>query len=404
MCGIVALATSEGSINHVFVVLESIQNVNHRGPDQNNVVSVGLKGPNIILGHTRLAIVGDTNALQPLVWASRDTLYHLAVNGEIYNWKELRNQFLDCGLSPIGNFKTDSDSEVLMACLVYRGLEWTLNNIRGMYAFVLVKSNACDGRIVSIILCRDLFGIKPLCFAVDHSRKRFFVSSEIAAIPDGFCAVELNDVLPSSYVTATFSTKTNSWLFKNTFYQNQLHHATIVTTKSLELAKLIHMKLVHAVSARIPSGGIGWGVLLSGGLDSSLIAGIAADAIYPLPLYAFTISFLNQKTSDMAKSDIVCARIVTSSRSNIVHEEVTFSFKEGLDALADVVNSVETTDAAVIRASVPLYLLSKHISARRFKVLLCGEGADEVFAGKCVVILCHLSLLFALHLTLEQSS
>ena len=397
MCGIVALATTQGFVNDIGTVFESIQNVKHRGPDDKHVVSVG-SGPIITLGHTRLAIVGGKNALQPLQWASHETLFHLAVNGEVYNWQELREQLLDDGLCAINDFKTEGDSEVLLACLVYRGLDWTLDNIRGMHAFVFVKSNACDGRIISIVLCRDVFGIKPLCYAIDRSRKRLFVSSEIAAIPADFNTVELNDVLPSSHITITYCMKTNSWSLKNTYYGNQLHHAPIVAIESLEMARLIHLKLVKAVSARIPSGDVEWGVLLSGGLDSSLIAGIAADAIYPLPLNAFSISFSNEdsETHDVAKTDLQYARIIASSRPNIVHEEVKFSFRDGLDALADVINAVETTDAAVIRASVPLYLLSKHISARNFRVLFCGEGADEVFAGECIS-LCQRWLLFPLY-------
>ena len=127
-----------------------------------------------------------------------------------------------------------------------------------------------------------------------------------------------------------------------------------------------------------------WGVLLSGGLDSSLIAAIAADAVHPKPLYTFTIAFSNRDLggAESANTDKFFARVVSECRENIVHNEITFDFQDGLDVLPDVIKAVETSDVAVVRASVPLFILSKYLSSNNFKVVLCGEGSDELFAGE----------------------
>lgn len=389
MCGIFALASIERLSDDDLLVRRSLKRVSHRGPDDYNIVSVGRDGPWITLGHARLAVVGNANAVQPLEWSKEESLFHLVVNGEIYNYQQLREKLVTESLCKPHEFKTNGDSEVLLACLVNRGLEWTLKNIVGMYAFVLVESNVRNGRIRSITMCRDVFGIKPLCYAINQEQKVLVISSEMAAIPKNFGDVHIKDVLPSTHVKVQcyIECETIFWSMTETTYGNELRCKLIDNQEKMgddTLTRVIRSRLIEAVTIRIPTGGVKWGVLLSGGLDSSLIAAIAADVVYPSPLHTFTITFSEEDPGVglMADRDIRYARIVASSRPNIIHEEVTFSFQDGLEVLPFVIHSIETMDVAVVRASVPLYLLSRHISSKKFKVVLCGEGADESFAGK----------------------
>ena len=388
MCGIVALASVERSLHDVDLVQKSIQKVNHRGPDDSNVLSVG-SGPIISLGHTRLAVVGNDKALQPLQFTKGSSILHLSVNGEIYNFRELKELLINDGLCKKDDFLSEGDSEVLLACIANYGLDWTLTNIRGMYAFVVVES--IEGIIQTITMCRDLFGIKPLCFAVHNSHKSIFISSEMAAIPDDLDIEVLNDILPASYITLTMDEANNKWVVRETIYANNMvlaSTADVVYKKSfgsIQPCENIQPKLIDAVSIRIPQDdGLKWGVLLSGGLDSSLIAAIAADAVHPKPLYTFTIAFSNRDLggAESANTDKFFARVVSECRENIVHKEITFDFQDGLDVLPDVIKAVETSDVAVVRASVPLFILSKYLSSNNFKVVLCGEGSDELFAGE----------------------
>ncbi|KAL3779804.1 hypothetical protein HJC23_004738 [Cyclotella cryptica] len=388
MCGIFGLATIGRSPDDLEIVRKSMERVRHRGPDDSSIVSIGCDGPRITLGHARLAVIGGANAIQPLEWKKERSLFYLVVNGEIYNYQELREELVEAALCKPDEFKTNGDSEVLMACLVHQGLEWTLKNIVGMYAFVLVESTACNGKIDSITMCRDAFGIKPLCFGIDHQHKTLVISSEMAAIPESFHYVHVKDVLPSTYVKVEccIECDTLRWSMTETAYRRELELKSFDSQKNIEEnipTKLIRQRLIDAVTVRIPKDGVKWGVLLSGGLDSSLIASIAADIVYPSPLYTFTITYSpdDQGVVHVADSDMCHARIVANSRPNIIHDEVTFSFQDGLDVLSSVVSSVETMDVAVVRASVPLYLLSRYISSKNFKVVLCGEGADETFAG-----------------------
>jgi len=141
---------------------------------------------------------------------------------------------------------------------------------------------------------------------------------------------------------------------------------------------VIRSQLIDAVSTRIPKG-VRFAVLLSGGVDSSLICRLCADVVFPEPLHAFTIA--STKNGDALDSDLHFARLVAEEASNIVHEEVNFTVETGLENLPRVVRCVETDDVAMLRAALPLYLLSKHIASLGFKVVLCGEGADESMAG-----------------------
>jgi asparagine synthase (glutamine-hydrolysing) len=389
MCGIFGLATIGRLQDDLEIVRESVERVRHRGPDRLNIVSFGCDGRWMTLGHARLAVVDGVNAIQPLQWTNNKSLFHLVVNGEIYNYQELREELVTSALCKPDEFKTNGDSEVLLACLVQRGLEWTLKHVVGMYAFVLIESTSCNGQIHSITMCRDVFGIKPLCYGLDRQQKTLAISSEMAAIPESFRCVHIKDVLPSTYVKVEcrIECETLCWSLTETAYRKDLGLKSIGSLKNIERnipITLIRQRLIEAVTLRIPKDGVKWGVLLSGGLDSSLIASIAADIVYPSPLHTFTITFSqdNGGVGLVADSDMYYARIVANSRPNIIHDEVTFSFQDGLDVLPAVIIRVETMDVAVVRASVPLYLLSRYVSSKHFKVVLCGEGADESFAGK----------------------
>lgn len=339
----------------------------------------------VILGHTRLAVVGNDDAAQPLKWTIGSSHYYLVHNGEIYNYEALKEKLIVERYCTRGCFKTEGDSEVLLACLAHRGIKWTLNNIKGMFAFVLVEScvTKLGEYVINTILCRDAFGIKPLCFGFDESHGKLYISSEVQAMLHNIGLNDLQDVLPSTFVEVSCQPGQNRTLCEYK-YETPGSGQALSTKTSLthdELLSAIRSQLMKAVSARIPEG-VRFAVLLSGGLDSSLICRLAADAIYPEPLYTFTITASKSGDSPMVLDcDCHFARLVAGEAPNIIHEEVQFSFQDGMAVLPNVVRCIETNDVAMIRAGVPLYLLSKHVSAKGFKVVLCGEGADESMAG-----------------------
>jgi asparagine synthase (glutamine-hydrolysing) len=418
MCGIAVTidlprggeAKLKNHLNAFELTKEMVDRLHPRGPDDASTTRVGLPendgndtiGPEVVLGHTRLAIVGGSEAKSPFIWpkegGGKMTLIH---NGEIYNHKELRRQLVEEGFCTQSDFTTDCDSEVLLACCAERGVEWTLRQVRGMFAFVLVEltqGECFDGEIISrVIVARDTFGIKPLCCAFDDSKSRLVFASQVSAIPplafdEG--SVQVKDILPGSYVEYIFihSEDPSSWThayqvhryISNDFDSNSIQPGHRIegisdsySFEDRDALNNLREKLIDAVSCRIPPpGSVETAVLLSGGLDSSLITSIAAALVGGEKLRTFNISF-----ADAVGTDQAYARLVKEHLPNVQNEEVTFTFQEGLEVLPNVIECLETYDAVSVRAGVPLYLLSKHIKSLGFKVILCGEGADEVFAG-----------------------
>lgn len=336
MCGISACISVKGTDGDRGVVGESVRLLHHRGPDGSNVSVVGnRKGPSVVLGHTLLSIVGRIAACtQPLKWTTGNKRFHLIHNGEIYNYESLRDQLIAEQLCIEKDFKTDGDSEVLLACLSRQGVDWTLGSVRGMFAFVYVESRVTeeDEQVERIILCRDPFGIKPLCYA--SYCEKIFVCSEFHALPDVGLR-DVRDVLPSSFIEiTTFETENGEQKFRT---RECNYQALREPTKSLvfrdEQLSAIRSSLKEAVSARIPVG-VEFAILLSGGLDSSIICRLAADIIHPRILHTFTIT-ASEETS--VNSDCHFARLVAQEAQNIVHHTMAFSFEVSYHFLEDCI-------------------------------------------------------------------
>ena len=203
-------------------------------------------------------------------------------------------------------------------------------------------------------------------------------------MPNNVGLKNIQDVLPASYIEILIKCKT-SWSMREHKYDTFEAITSLSTNNHLsheEHLSAMRSSLIDAVSTRIPVRDVPFAILLSGGLDSSLICRLVADLIYPQTLHTFTITAHDMRDApSLLDSDCHFARLIAKEATNVVHEEVHFCQEDGLYVLPHVVQRLETTDAAMIRAGVPLYLLSKHISAQGFKVVLCGEGADESMAG-----------------------
>ena len=390
MCGIVVYASSAGATPAIEITNDSIDKIKHRGPDGSGTASISVNGdtnvPNVVLGHTRLAIVGNDTARQPLKCTTPQRNFYLVHNGEVYNYRDLQERLIVQGCCTNDDFESGGDSEVLLACLAHKGVEWTLEKMRGMYAFVLVETSSATTKeeFVRIVACRDTFGIKPLCYAFDESQENLLFTSEVGAVPDNFG--DVRDVLPSSILEITF--RRGSWrrqermhMDPRSWLSSEARNIQEVCDDAKMLAS-IRTKLIDAVSVRIPEG-VRMGVLLSGGLDSSLIASIAADLVHPTTLHTFNIKYSGAvgDSPTHETTDYHYARLVGEEIPNICHEQLSFSFQEGISILPKVIMCLESADPSIVRAGVPLYILSKKVSSKGFKVVLCGEGADESFAG-----------------------
>jgi len=417
MCGIavtIELAPNIGVKPSAYdLTLEMLQRLRHRGPDDLTIQKIPnsehqtvLVGPMVVLGHTRLNIVGGEVARHPFMWSNGQKRMALIHNGEIYNHRELKELLILQGDCQAKDFKTECDSEVLLACCSRRGIEWTLSNIKGMFSFVLVeslqKSNAIEV-VERVIVARDTFGIKPLCYAID--KKRLIIASEVSAIPH-CCGLDehnlkIEDVLPATYIEFIFQKDNNittPWPFRlitrpydtGCFGPQPLRsmediedgrkEASFPSCRSLNL---LRKKLIDAVHLRLPNPeNCRAAVLLSGGLDSSLIASIAAARLLgQRNLCTFNIRYNDESNEASLDRDYHYARKVVKHITNLEHEELAFSFDDGKAVLPEVIRCLETYDTVCIRAGVPLYLLSKHIASLGFKIILCGEGADESMAG-----------------------
>lgn len=362
MCGIFCVHKHEGDITAFKpTALALSKSIRHRGPDWSGNVS----RKSTILCHERLAIVGVDTGAQPLV--SHDGKIVLAVNGEIYNHLELRQK-----LKAPYDFKTHSDCEVIIPLYRDYGSDCA-SMLDGMFSFVLYDEDKD-----AIIAARDPIGITTLyqgfsskapttCYFASELKCLHSVCDKIISFPPGN--------VYSSETGETLQYFKPSWLT-----------STAIPTKELDL-KLIRDTLEEAVHKRLMSE-VPYGVLLSGGLDSSLIAAIAARktvieqakqahgdatiASWP-QLHSFSVGL-------PGSPDLLAAREVAQFLKTIHHEH-TFTLEEGLDALSDVILHLETFDVTTIRASTPMYLLSRKIKAQGVKMVLSGEGSDEIFGG-----------------------
>lgn len=328
----------------------------HRGPDWSGI----FMSDNAILVHERLSIVDPTSGRQPLF--SADGKLVLAVNGEIYNHKELRKN-----LKEPYEFLTHSDCEVILALYREKGIDF-LEDLNGIFAFALY-----DREKDQYLIARDHMGIIPLYMGWDEWGN-FYVSSELKCI-NGVCK-KIREFLPGHYLFSKDG-ELKKWYHREwTDYEAVKNNKSDVTALRKALEDAVHRQLMSDVP---------YGVLLSGGLDSSIISAVAKkfaarrvesedlkDAWWP-QLHSFAVGL--KESPDLAAARKVAEHIGT------VHHEVNFTIEEGLDALRDVIYHIETYDVTTIRASTPMYLLARVIKSMGVKMVLSGEGSDELFGG-----------------------
>ena len=357
MCGIVCAFDLKQTAEDLRPqVLEMSKQIRHRGPDWSGIFS----NEKAILSHERLAIVDPTSGNQPLF--SQDGRYVLAANGEIYNHKELRAQ-----LDGKFNFTTQSDCEVILALYQEKGASF-LDELNGIFGFAIY-----DTQEDTYFIARDHMGIIPLYMGWDADGT-FYVASELKAL-EGVCTkIELFP--PGHYYLsseeALVQWYTRDWMEYDAVKDN--------TTSIDEL----HDALSAAVKRQLMSD-VPYGVLLSGGLDSSVTSALAKQyaakrvesdddqAAWWPQLHSFAVGL--EGSPDLAAAQKVADHIGT------VHHEIKFTIQEGLDAIRDVVYHLETYDITTIRASTPMYLMARAIKALGIKMVLSGEGADELFGG-----------------------
>ncbi len=356
MCGIACILDFHSNPTQLRERAVSMARVlRHRGPDWSGIFS----DENAVLAHERLSIVDVEHGAQPLV--NRENTIVLAVNGEIYNHKTIRGEFPDYP------FRTSSDCEPIISLYEKYGVDF-LNRLSGIFAFVLY-----DKRTNGYLIARDPIGVIPLYTGRDE-HGNLYVASEMKALIT-FCRT-IEDFPPGHYCTGHHKTPVRYyhpvWREYEAANNVQLDNKKLKT--SLEAA--VHRQLMSDVP---------YGVLISGGLDSSIIAAITqryarnrieegdkVEAWWPR-LHSFCIGL-------EGSPDIVKARKVADAIGT-VHHEFIFTIQEGLDALRDVIYHIETYDVTSIRASTPMYLMMRKIKAMGIKMVLSGEGADEVFGG-----------------------
>jgi len=362
MCGILALFGLQAAENIRKEVVDAAKLIRHRGPDWSGVYCKG----SAVIAHERLAIVDPDSGDQPLY--NEDKSIVLGVNGEIYNHLELKEK-LEERAPGKHTFYTKSDCEVLLRLYIEDGLDFlTKNEVCGMFAFVI-----WDSTKNLYIVARDTVGIIPLYmgWGQDGSVR---IASELKALYQSCNRIEL---FPPGHI---YDSKSGT---KRLFYTPRWWDASVVPTETLALTALreaFEKSVISHLMSDVP-----YGVLLSGGLDSSLVASImsrhchrrietdGAETAYWPQLHSFSIGL---KTSP----DLKAAREVADYLKT-VHHEYTFTPQEGLDALSDVIYHLETFDVTTIRASTPMYLMARRIRAAGVKMVLSGEGADEIFGG-----------------------
>ncbi|HBN89180.1 MAG TPA: asparagine synthase B, partial [Rheinheimera sp.] len=328
----------------------------HRGPDWSGVWN----NDNAILVHERLAIVDTENGAQPLINDNRNHI--LAVNGEIYNHKQLEKE-----LAAPYPFKTKSDCEVILPLYLEHGTEF-IDKLQGMFAFILY-----DAEQNRYLIARDHIGIIPLYYGYDE-HGQLFVASELKALVP--VCKQIKEFPPGHY----FDSKIGEL---RKYYKRDWMSYDAVKDNPASLTEL-KSALEHSVKSHLMSD-VPYGVLLSGGLDSSLTSVIAqqfakrrvedndqSEAWWPR-LHSFAVGLAGSP-------DLVAAQKVADAIGT-VHHTVHFTVQEGLDSLRDVIYFLETYDVTTIRASTPMYLMARKIKAMGIKMVLSGEGSDELFGG-----------------------
>ena len=357
MCGIVSIFNIQEQTPELRQkALRMSQKIRHRGPDWSGIYT----GGSAILCHERLSIVDPESGKQPLF--SSDKKRVLAVNGEIYNHQDIRRRY-----AGKYQFQTGSDCEVILALYRDKGIDF-LEDLSGIFAFALY-----DAERDEFLIARDPIGVIPLYIGYDDDGK-VYVASELKAL-EGQCD-RYEPFLPGHYYWSREPGMKRYYKRDWFSYDAVKDNAASVTD--------IHDALEAAVKRQLMSD-VPYGVLLSGGLDSSVISAIAEKfserriedddkerAWWPR-LHSFAVGL--KGAPDLAKAKLVADYIGT------VHHEINYTIQEGLDAIRDVIYFIETYDVTTVRASTPMYLLARVIKSMGIKMVLSGEGADEIFGG-----------------------
>ena len=330
--------------------------IRHRGPDWSGVYS----SEKCVLAHERLATVDPLSGGQPLY--STDRKQVLAVNGEIYNHQQIRQQMADTYA-----FQTGSDCEVILALYKEKGINF-LEDLNGIFAFALY-----DEKRDEFLIARDPIGVIPLYIGFDADGT-VYAASELKAL-EGFCD-RYEPFLPGHYYSSREG-RMQRWWTRDWFEYEAVKDRG---ADSAALGDALKAAVKRQLMSDVP-----YGVLLSGGLDSSVISAIAnmysakrietgdkADAWWPR-LHSFAVGI--KGSPDLAKALVMAEHLGT------VHHEVNYTVQEGLDAIRDVIYHIETYDVTTVRASTPMYLLARVIKSMGIKMVLSGEGADEIFGG-----------------------
>ncbi|MFL0352105.1 asparagine synthase B [Xanthomarina sp. GH4-25] len=357
MCGIVCAFDLKRKAEDLRPqILEMAKTIRHRGPDWSGIYS----DDKVIMAHERLAIVDPASGKQPLL--SDDKKLILAANGEIYNHRELRKQ-----LKTAYNFQTESDCEVILALYKEKGVDF-VDDMNGIFGFAIY-----DVEEDSYFIARDHMGIIPLYIGWDEYGT-FYVASELKAL-EGVCTkIEL---FPPGHYMSSKDGEFVKWYKREwTEFDAVKDNETSIKVLKEALEAAVHRQLMSDVP---------YGVLLSGGLDSSITSAIAkkysqkriesndiSEAWWP-QLHSFSVGL--EGSPDLAAARKVADHIGT------VHHEIKFTIQEGLDAIKDVIYQLETYDVTTIRASTPMYLMARVIKSMGIKMVLSGEGADELFGG-----------------------
>jgi asparagine synthase (glutamine-hydrolysing) len=357
MCGFVGVFDLKVPVQELRPqVLKMSKKIRHRGPDWSGIFACN----KAILSHERLSIVDPESGQQPLY--SKDGKLVLAVNGEIYNHLEIRERIGDAY-----EFLTHSDCEVILALYREKGVDF-LEDLNGIFAFALY-----DQEKDVYLVARDHIGIIPLYQGWDKSGN-YYVASELKAL-EGQCS-KIEEFLPGKYFYSADGEM-------KTWYERDWASYDAVKDNGFDI-DVLRKALEDAVHRQLMSD-VPYGVLLSGGLDSSVISAIAKkyaayrvesqdnqQAYWP-QLHSFAVGLVG--SPDLAAAQKVADHIGT------IHHQIHFTVQEGLDAIRDVIYHLETYDVTTVRASTPMYLLSRVIKSMGVKMVLSGEGADEVFGG-----------------------
>lgn len=376
MCGIAGIFNIQIQTSELrSKALKMAQKIRHRGPDWSGIYV----GGSAILAHERLSIVDPESGGQPLYSPDRKQI--LAVNGEIYNHREIRARYAGQYA-----FQTGSDCEVILALYKDKGMK-CLEELNGIFAFALYDEETND-----YLIARDPIGVIPLYLGKDCEGHLYF-GSELKAL-EGFC--EEYEPFPPGHFYWGREGKMQAWYHRDWMTFDAVKDNYTPAANRSDSCHTMDLNAYHAqVSAvrnaleasvqRQLMSDVPYGVLLSGGLDSSVISAIAkryaskrietdnqADAWWP-QLHSFAIGL--KGAPDLLKAREVAKYIGT------VHHEISYTVQEGLDALRDVIYFIETYDVTTVRASTPMYLLARVIKSMGIKMVLSGEGADEVFGG-----------------------